>query len=173
MDVPAGSVNVAWFALGPHPGQVGSAVIGGHFGIDDGVPKVFYNLNKLEVGDKVYVVDDTDTTLAFIVRSIRSFDLNADATTVFTSHDGLAHLNLITCEGPWNQVDDTYPDRRVVFTDAIPSEGTVTVIPKLPDTAADELKLSTTNVFATASGVLVIFLSIALIAFVAYKVVRR
>ena len=33
MDVPVGSVNVAWFSLGPHPGQVGSAVIGGHFGI--------------------------------------------------------------------------------------------------------------------------------------------
>lgn len=29
MDVPAGSRNVAWFALGPHPGNVGSAVIGG------------------------------------------------------------------------------------------------------------------------------------------------
>ena len=33
MDVPAGSVNVAWYALGPRPGQIGSAVIGGHFGI--------------------------------------------------------------------------------------------------------------------------------------------
>ena len=47
MDVPTGSENVAWFAIGPEPGKMGSAVIGGHYRIDNGVPKVFYNLNKL------------------------------------------------------------------------------------------------------------------------------
>lgn len=127
MDVPAGSVNVAWYALGPRPGQPGSAVIGGHYGIDDGVPKVFYNLSKLVVGDKVYVVDDNNNTLAFVVKSIKLFDRNADASSVFISNDGLAHLNVITCEGVWNKVNDSYPDRRVVFTDAIPSEGAVVV----------------------------------------------
>jgi LPXTG-site transpeptidase (sortase) family protein len=133
MDVPAGSENVAWFALGPHPGQVGSAVIGGHFGISNGIPSVFYNLDKLKVGDKVYVINDEGDTLAFQVRSTSLFDRNADATTVFTSNDGLAHLNLITCEGIWNQVDGNYPERLVVFTDAIPAEGTVVVkAPALP-----------------------------------------
>ena len=120
MDVPAGSVNVAWFALGPHPGQEGSAVIGGHFGMKNNVPFVFYKLNKLKVGDKVYVVDDKGNNLAFVVRSIKSFDRNADATTVFTSQDGLAHLNLVTCEGIWNRVNNSYPQRLVVFTDAVP-----------------------------------------------------
>lgn len=127
MDVPAGSVNVAWFALGPHPGKEGSAVIGGHFGIRNGVPFVFYNLDKLKAGDKIYIVDDNGDTLAFVVRSIKSFDRNADATTVFTSDDGGAHLNLITCEGAWNKVNDTYPQRLVIFTDAIPAEGAVTI----------------------------------------------
>ncbi len=127
MDVPAGSVNVAWYALGPRPGQPGSAVIGGHYGIDNGVPKVFYNLSKLEVGDKVYIVDDNNNTLAFVVKSIKLFDRNADSSSVFISNDGLAHLNVITCEGVWNKVNDSYPDRRVVFTDAIPSEGAVVV----------------------------------------------
>jgi len=119
MDVPYGSVNVAWFSLGPKPGQVGSAVIGGHFGIRGGVPFVFYDLDKLIVGDKIYILDDKGDTLAFIVRRIQLFDRNADATTVFTSNDGLAHLNLITCEGVWNQINGNYPQRRVVFTDAI------------------------------------------------------
>jgi LPXTG-site transpeptidase (sortase) family protein len=132
MDVPAGTVNVAWFAIGTIPGQKGSAVIGGHFGIDDGVPKVFYNLSKLIVGDKVYIVDDYGNTLAFMVRSIRVLDRNADASTVFYSNDGLAHLNVITCEGEWNKVNDTYPDRRVVFTDSIPSEGPVGVVETQP-----------------------------------------
>jgi LPXTG-site transpeptidase (sortase) family protein len=127
MDVPAGSVDVAWFALGPHPGQVGSAVIGGHYGIENGVPFVFYQLDKLKVGDNVFIIDDKNDTLAFVVRKIESFDRNADATPVFTSSDGLAHLNLITCEGVWNQVDGNYPQRLVVFTDQIPSEGAITV----------------------------------------------
>jgi LPXTG-site transpeptidase (sortase) family protein len=117
MDVPANSVNVAWFALGPKPGQVGSAVIGGHFGIQNGVPFVFYDLNKLKVGDKIQVVNDENVTTTFIVRSIQSFNENADATTVFTSTDGLAHLNLITCEGVWNEVNGSYPDRLVIFAD--------------------------------------------------------
>jgi LPXTG-site transpeptidase (sortase) family protein len=121
MDVPVGSKNVAWFALGPNPGEVGSAVIGGHFGIKDGVPFVFYDLDKLKTGDYVYVVDDRGDTLAFVVRDIKLFDRDADATTVFTSDDGIAHLNLITCEGIWNKVNDTYPQRRVVFTDAVPA----------------------------------------------------
>ncbi|MFA5936125.1 MAG: sortase [Patescibacteria group bacterium] len=127
MDVPAGSKNVAWFSLGPHPGKEGSAVIGGHYGITDGVPFVFYKLDQLKTGDKIYIEDDSGNTLAFIVRFVRLFDRDADPTTVFTSDDGLAHLNLITCEGVWNRVNDSYPDRRVVFTDAIPTEGAVTV----------------------------------------------
>ncbi len=122
MDVPSGSVNVAWFALGPHPGRVGSAVIGGHFGIKNGRKFVFYDLDKLKVGDKVYITDDRGDTLSFKVRLIKLFDRNADATTVFTSDDGLAHLNLITCEGIWNQINSIYPERRVIFTDVIPEE---------------------------------------------------
>lgn len=125
MDVPQGSRNVAWFALGPHPGQEGSAVIGGHFGISNGVKFVFYDLDKLKVGDKAYILDDGGNTLAFQVRRIQLFEREADATTVFTSSDGLAHLNIITCEGIWNQTNGLYPLRRVVFTDSIPYVPTV------------------------------------------------
>lgn len=125
MDVPSGTKNVAWFALGPNPGEVGSAVIGGHYGFYQGNkgPTVFYKLDQLKVGEKIYIVDDKGGTLAFQVREIKLFDRNADATDVFTSSDGLAHLNLITCEGVWNKIDDNYPLRRVIFTDAIPAEG--------------------------------------------------
>jgi LPXTG-site transpeptidase (sortase) family protein len=122
MEVPAGTVDVAWFALGPHPGQVGSAVIGGHFGIENGVPFVFYNLNKLSIGDYIYIVDDEGNTITFVVNSTALFAANADATTVFTSNDGKAHLNLITCEGIWNEVAGEYPERTVVFTTEVSSE---------------------------------------------------
>lgn len=130
MDVPFGSKNVAWFALGPHPGQQGSAVIGGHYGIKNGVPFVFYKLDNLKVGDNIYIVDDKNNTLVFVVRAIKLFNRDADATTVFASDDGLAHLNLITCEGLWNKINDSYPERRVIFTDAVVKESAL-----LPDTS--------------------------------------
>lgn len=147
MDVPAGTINVAWYALGPHPGMEGSAVIGGHYGIYEANkgPAVFYNLDKLNVGNKVYIEDDTGDTLAFVVRSIKSFDRNADATTVFTSSDGLSHLNLITCEGTWNRVNDSYPNRLVVFTDEIPAEGAV-VVNKKQTLVVTKAKITTTAV---------------------------
>jgi LPXTG-site transpeptidase (sortase) family protein len=121
MEVPAGTVDVAWFALGPHPGQEGSAVIGGHFGIESGVPFVFYNLSKLSVGDNIYIVDDEGNTITFVVNSTALYAANADATNVFTSSDGKAHLNLITCEGIWNEIAGEYPERTVVFTTEVSS----------------------------------------------------
>lgn len=186
MDVPQGSVNVAWFSLGPHPGQVGSAVIGGHFGISDGVPFVFYNLNKLSVGNKIYIINDEGETLAFIVRNIRSFQRTDDATPVFTSHDGLAHLNLITCEGIWNRVNGTYPQRLVIFTDAIPPGGPVggtpgaggdnAVRPALPSTAMTSAAPSFSRLvqssFDTPLDALVTSLLLAGIGFVAFKIFR-
>jgi LPXTG-site transpeptidase (sortase) family protein len=121
MEVPSGTVDVAWFALGPHPGQVGSAVIGGHFGIENGVPFVFYNLYKLRVGDKIYITNDYGNTLTFVVSSTALFAANANATNVFTSSDGEAHLNLITCEGIWNEIAGEYPERTVIFANEVSS----------------------------------------------------
>lgn len=148
MDVPYGSVNVAWFSLGPKPGRAGSAVIGGHFGINAGVKFVFYDLDKLVVGDRIHILDDNGETLAFQVRRIELLERDADATTVFTSDDGLAHLNLITCEGLWNRVNDTYPLRRVVFTDLISAEEA----PKAAEVAAaTEPTLPSTAFFRSLS----------------------
>jgi hypothetical protein len=159
MDVPAGSRNVAWFALGPHPGQVGSAVIGGHFGINNNLPFVFYNLNKLNGGDKIYVRDDNGKTLVFLVRSISSFDRNADATTVFTSNDGIAHLNLITCEGVWNETNGTYPLRLVVFTDAVPVRNaaeTIAAFPRTLDIGARGVDVVALQTFLEQKGFLIV-----------------
>jgi LPXTG-site transpeptidase (sortase) family protein len=142
MDVPAGIADVAWFALGPHPGEVGSAVIGGHYGIQNGVPFVFYDLNKLKVGDMLYIIDDKNNTLTFVVRSIKSFDRNADATNVFTSTDGLAHLNLITCEGIWNEVNGNYPQRLVIFSDLVPGNNPISSTTSIVSPTGNKSKTS-------------------------------
>jgi sortase (surface protein transpeptidase) len=71
------------------------------------------------VGDTLTVLDDKGSTSTFVVRAVRSYDPTADATDVFTSNDGGAHLNIITCEGTWDQALLSYTKRLVVFTDAV------------------------------------------------------
>ena len=117
MDVPKGPLEVAWFNLGPRPGEVGSAVMAGHSGYKDRREAVFDNLYKLKKGDKIYVEDANRVMMTFVVREIRSYSPKADAREVFTSSDGLKHLNLITCTGIWNEQAQTRSERLVVFTD--------------------------------------------------------
>lgn len=118
MGVPKDRANVAWFELGPHPGENGSAVIAGHYGTWlSGGSSVFDDLNKLLKGDKLYIEDDKGMIISFVVREIKSYDSKADATNVFSSYDGKAHLSLITCEGVWSETSKSYPNRLVVFTD--------------------------------------------------------
>lgn len=119
MDIPTIPADVAWYQLGPRPGEVGSAVISGHYGWKDNTPAVFDLLYTLTVGDEIYIVDSLGGQLTFRVRQILSLEDDADAAQVFGSNDGLAHLNLITCEGVWNTDRKSYSKRRVVFTDRI------------------------------------------------------
>jgi LPXTG-site transpeptidase (sortase) family protein len=116
MDVPKGPDNVAWFDLGPRPGEIGSAVIAGHYGWKNNIPAVFDNLYKLQKGDKIYVEDSMGSSTAFVVSEIGIYDQNGDASNVFGSNDGKSHLNLITCEGVWNNLLKSRPSRLVVFT---------------------------------------------------------
>lgn len=118
MGVPTGPKTVGWYRFGPRPGEVGSAVLDGHFGPwKNGDRSVFENLNKLKKGDKIYTVDKKGLVTTFIVRGNRQYDPEADATNVFRSKDGLAHLNLITCNGTWNRDSKKYSNRLVVFAD--------------------------------------------------------
>lgn len=115
--MPKGPVNVAWFNLGPRPGGNGSAVIAGHYGWKNNIPAVFDNLHKLRKGDKIYIEDDKGSVISFVVREIRIYGKDGDASGVFYSSDGKAHLNLVTCTGIWNKAEKTRSDRLIVFTD--------------------------------------------------------
>jgi LPXTG-site transpeptidase (sortase) family protein len=117
MAVPKGPSDVAWFQIGPRPGETGSAVISGHFGWKNDLPAVFDDLYKLKTGDSVFVLDEMGAMTNFIVREIRTYGENDDATRVFGSNDGRAHLNLITCQGSWNATKKSYSERLVVFAD--------------------------------------------------------
>ncbi|MDO8499581.1 MAG: class F sortase [bacterium] len=117
MGVPKLPRNTAWFKLGPRPGEVGSAVIDGHINWWNGATAVFAKLNKLKPGDKITVLDDKKNAITFVVKKTRLYGAKEDASDVFSSGDGRAHLNLITCGGVWNKRAKEYSKRLVVFTD--------------------------------------------------------
>jgi LPXTG-site transpeptidase (sortase) family protein len=108
--------DVAWFDLGPRPGELGSAVIAGHRGHSPRTPTVFDHLNELRAGDIIYVQDAKGKTMSFVVRESRVYPPGARAPEVFSSASG-AHLNLITCEGSWDKSLAGFTKRIVIFTD--------------------------------------------------------
>jgi len=117
MDVPKDPAEVAWYSLGSRPGEIGSAVIAGHYDWIKNIPAVFNDLDQLSQGDKIFVEDESGVTSTFIVRDIRIYDKDQDASDVFVSADDQSHLNLITCAGSWNMEEEIYSDRLIVFAD--------------------------------------------------------
>lgn len=115
VGVPKKPVDVAWLNVWPRPGEVGNAIITGHFGWWNNSPATFDNLNKLRVGDKIYVEDKDKTIITFVVRNLKAYKDKEDYSSVFYSSDNKAHLNLITCNGSWNKKTQRYSKRLVVF----------------------------------------------------------
>lgn len=114
MDIPNNIIDVGWFKFGSRPGEKGSAVIAGHFDGENG-KGVFANLNKLKEGDKLYIKDNNGTSFVFVVRESHIYDPGY-VEEVFNLNDS-SHLNLITCDGVWDENKKSYSKRLVVFAD--------------------------------------------------------
>ncbi|WP_257349503.1 class F sortase [Pseudalkalibacillus decolorationis] len=115
MGVPDNTDNVAWYEPGTKPGDPGNAVIAGH--VDDLTsPAVFYNLHKLEKGDKIHVKGKKGKTLTFEVYKKKIFPrLDAPLLDIF-GFTYASTLNLITCTGEYNPETTERADRLVVYT---------------------------------------------------------
>lgn len=114
MGIPVDTSNVAWFSLGPKPGERGSAVIAGHFDGINGVDAVFTNLNRLKKGDELFVENNKGEVVTFVVQGSGTYDPGY-ADEVFSRNDG-SYLNLITCDGVWDDVKKSFSKRLIVFT---------------------------------------------------------
>lgn len=119
MAVPSNFTDVGWYQGGVRPGMSGSAVITGHLN-GKKVPKaVFFNLDKLQVGDRVVIMSEELTQDIFTVVKVETYAYDAPTADVFTSADGKSRLNLITCGGEWLPKERVYNKRTVVFTELL------------------------------------------------------
>lgn len=114
---PRNFSDAGWYKYGPLPGEEGTAVIDGH--VDNGLalPGVFRNLDKLKIGDSVYIETSDNKTLRFVVNQIDIYDYQAK--TPF-KENGDPKLILITCTGDFQPEVRTH-NRRLVVT-AVPAE---------------------------------------------------
>ncbi len=118
MDVPGHNPweDVGWLREGPQPGQPGSAVMDGHLDRPGGSPAVFWDLNKMHVGDSVMVTDTKQHIATFLVTKIASYPPdNAPLNDIFQNNSG-SFLNLITCAGAWIPTEHQTTLRLVVYT---------------------------------------------------------
>jgi len=118
MDVPSNSVDVGWFKFGPRPGEIGNAVIAGHFDGENGTSGVFDKLHLLRPGDKIHIENDKGRTTSFIVQVARTYDSAEDVPDVFGQNVG-NRLNLITCDGVWVEAQKSYTKRLVIYADIV------------------------------------------------------
>ena len=116
VEVPDGPHETVWFEHGARPGEIGSAVITGHYGPwRSGEASVFDNLSQLNKGDTVRVRDASGKIFTFSVTDTKIYNADETVPEIFNKNDG-TYLNLITCNGEWLENEQTYTRRLVVFT---------------------------------------------------------
>ena len=100
MAVPMSYDNVGWYRFGALPGELGSAVIAGHFDNGLGLSGVFKNLSRLKPGDYIEVITKEGERISFRVERLETYPYDRVPKSIFTEADA-ARLNLITCGGRW------------------------------------------------------------------------
>ncbi|WP_345701049.1 class F sortase [Kitasatospora terrestris] len=110
--------QVGWYRGGPGPGQVGPAVLLGHYDTHKG-PAVFHELPRLHPGDRIEIGREDGSTLAYRVRELRQFAKDAFPTELVYGDTAGPQLRLITCGGTLAG-NGHYTDNIIVFADPLP-----------------------------------------------------
>jgi LPXTG-site transpeptidase (sortase) family protein len=100
METPSDFHDVAWYNLGPTPGQPGNALLNGHVDWWTG-SAVFTRLGELRAGDSVIVVRGDGKLVTFKVTSRSTVTARARVASLFAP-SRVATLTLITCAGVWD-----------------------------------------------------------------------
>jgi hypothetical protein len=114
LEVPPTTSVAGWYTGSPRPGSVGSSIIVGHIDNTSG-PGVFYRLNTLTKGDKIYVKRADGTLAEFSVTSVQSYLKDHFPTEDVYGPVPDAELRLITCGGAFDYATNHYLSDIVVY----------------------------------------------------------
>lgn len=116
MGVPANAWNVGWYSSLAKPGERTNVVMAGHkdwWGIG---PTVFWSLDQVAPGDKIYLIGQDGKGSTYLVSRSWDVDANVDAGTIIGDQGGET-LTLITCGGSFDGSE--YLSRHIVRADRI------------------------------------------------------
>jgi sortase (surface protein transpeptidase) len=120
VNVPTNFAEPGWYNGDRSPGQKGSAVILGHVDSIYG-PAAFFYLDRLRLGNRIYVTLANGKHLVFAVIGERMFQkTNFPDQLVYGSRNYPA-LQLVTCGGIFDSATGHYLSNIVVFTALIKS----------------------------------------------------
>jgi hypothetical protein len=114
VEVPGPWEVAGWYALGPRPGDPGSAVILGHVDSKRG-PAVFYRLHQLRTGDEIDVTRADRSTVRFVVQRTEQYDKRRFPTDAVYYPTLTSGLRLVTCGGQFDYTTGHYRSNIIVF----------------------------------------------------------
>jgi sortase (surface protein transpeptidase) len=118
LQVPT-SIHVAgWYTGSPRPGAPGGAVIAGHIDSYTG-PGVFYDLDKLRPGQRVFVRRADHTLAVFRVTMVRSYLKSKFPTNAVYGPTPDSELRLITCGGTFDSTTGHYRSNTIVYASLV------------------------------------------------------
>jgi hypothetical protein len=114
LQVPLSISIAGWYTGSPRPGSIGSAIIVGHIDGPSG-RGVFFRLDTLTRGDKIYVKRADGTLTEFRVTSVQSYLKNHFPTEDVYGPVPDPELRLITCGGALDLTTHHYLSNIVVY----------------------------------------------------------
>ena len=116
MLAPTTAYDAGWYTGSSRPGENGAMVIDGHVrGV--GGPGVFSDLDSLKEGDEISIERGDGTKLEYGVVSTETVALSEldMGKLLVSANTALPGLNLITCAGTYDQKNDQFDKRTIVY----------------------------------------------------------
>ena len=121
MAAPDGPDDVVWYEFTAEPGSGGNAVFGGHVDFVGYGPAVFWRLRELVEGDVIEIGLENGDSHRYEVTAMATVPAEATALDLFTVIGPTDHdvITLITCNGTFDEVTQTYDERLVVRAERV------------------------------------------------------
>ncbi|CAL9457998.1 hypothetical protein SUDANB6_02579 [Streptomyces sp. enrichment culture] len=118
IEVPsvAQADRIGWYGNGVTPGEIGPAVLVGHFDTVNG-PAVMRNVDRIRPGDRIDVTREDGTRAVFAVTALEQVGKDAFPTRKVYGRTSRPELRLITCGG--DIVHGHRPDNIIVYADLV------------------------------------------------------
>jgi len=114
LEVPNSYTLGGWYKDSPTPGELGPSVLVGHVDSPKGYT-IFWQLLKLQPGDKIEVDRADGSTATFKVDEIHQFPQNDFPSQEVYGNISYAGIRIITCGGVFNHKTQHYSENTVVY----------------------------------------------------------